>query len=430
MLLGIVFALAAFIRIWAAPLSAGPDVNQFWAFAKTFQEHGIDFYRYAGAIGDLFPEETWGFNYPPIWLLILGISLAATPGAVVTKSFIDISWRFALKGPLILADLAIGGILFWAVPGSRYKKLVFATLWLLHPTAWYESAVFGQFDVIAAGFLLLALIMLLRKQDRLAFLFAGLALLTKQHTVFSIIMMVIAASRIMSNRRLIRNCLVIAGVALIFSTPFWVTGNFPDYCRSIFYSSTDPAYQYSLMLSLNGPASLLTYLHNIFGWETIGLMRWSAGLAIAAFVTAGVFIYVKRIAPSRAILIGILLFIGLFYWINYQYLLVFIPIALFVAAETPFRSERGVALAVALFPAVWVWLFNNYAWFINFGPLAPQAKDILSRLWLTHPDLPDYVFVTYSLILTGLCLTYVVLAFVRWPQKQSEVLSDKKPETF
>jgi hypothetical protein len=44
-LLGIVFALAAFIRVWAAPLSAGPDVNQFWAFAQTFQQYGLDFYR-------------------------------------------------------------------------------------------------------------------------------------------------------------------------------------------------------------------------------------------------------------------------------------------------------------------------------------------------------------------------------------------------
>ncbi|MBN1367447.1 MAG: hypothetical protein JW967_05940 [Dehalococcoidales bacterium] len=419
---GIIIALAAFIRIWAAPLSAGPDVNQFWAFAKIFQEHGLDFYRYAGANGDIFPVQGWSFNYPPVWLLILGISLAFAPQSVVNSSFIDISWRFAMKGPLIFADLAIGGVIFWAVPGSKYKKLLFASLWLLNPAAWYESAVFGQFDTIAALFLLLALVMLVKKHDRIAFLFAGLALLTKQHTVFSIILMIIASARIMNYRYLLRNFLIIAGVSIIFSAPFWVTGNFGDYCRSIFYSSADPAYQYPLMFCFNGLASLLSYLHNIFGWETIGLIRWSVGLAIAAFITTGVFIYLKRITPLQAILIGILLFVALFYRINYQYLIIIIPLAIYAAAQTSYKSERAITLALAIFPAIWVWLFNDYAWFINFSPKAIHTEVILSRLWLSNADLPDYVYVTFSVILMCLCLTYVIMVFVRWHRKPQDVI--------
>jgi hypothetical protein len=368
----------------------------------------------------------WGFNYPPVWLLILGISLAASPLNVVTNDFIDIGWRFAIKGPLIFADLAIGGILFWAVPGSKYRKLLFTSLWLLNPAAWYESAVFGQFDVIATAFLLLTLIMLERKRDWPAFLFAGLALMTKQHTVFSILLMVIACARILSWRKLLRNCLITAGVVATFSVPFLVTGNFPSYCRSIFYSSADPAYHYPLMFSFSGSASLFTYLHNVFGWETLWLIQWSLPFAAASFIAVAALVYVKRLIPSQAILIGILLFVGLFYRINYQYLIIFIPVALYVAGTTPYKSERGVALTVALFPAIWVWLFNDYAWFINFSPMAPQAKEILGHLWLTQADLPDYAYVAFSVTLMCLCLTYVILAFVRWHRKPEMVFQDKR----
>lgn len=78
-ILGIVLILAAVIRVWAAPTSAGPDVAQFWAFAKVFQQHGLDFYRYANAQLDIFPMKGWAYVYPPIWLLISRIALFFAP---------------------------------------------------------------------------------------------------------------------------------------------------------------------------------------------------------------------------------------------------------------------------------------------------------------------------------------------------------------
>ena len=420
-LLAIVFALATLIRIWAAPLSAGPDVGQFWAFAKTFQEHGLDFYRYASGKGAIFPIQGWSFVYPPIWLLILGLALVVTPLSTVSSSFIDTSWRVAMKNPLILSDLAIGGLLFWAIPGSKYRKLLFASLWLLNPAAWYESAVFGQFDTIAAAFLLVSVIMLERRKDWLAFMFAGLALLTKQHTVFSIVFMVIAGARLMSRQRLLYNCLIMFGLVVVFSVPFMITGNFLAYFRALLLSMSSPAYHFPLMFSFSGSASLLTYLHNTLGWQTLGLIQWSTAIFIVALTVAGVFCYRKSISPAQGILVGMLLFVALYYRINYQYLIIFIPIALFVAAKTPYKSERAIALAVALFPAIWVWLFNDSAWFYNFSPVAPQGNGILARLWLSHADLPDYAYVAFSVILMCLCLTYIILTFTRWHHKSPYV---------
>ena len=128
----------------------------------------------------------WGFVYPPIWLLISRVSLFFAPHShlinVGGNLIADPAWRLAIKMPIIVADLAIGLLLYWGVPGSKRRKVLFASLWLLHPTAWFESGVFGQFDAVAAAFLLTCVILLMKGKDRLAFVFAGLAIMTKQHT--------------------------------------------------------------------------------------------------------------------------------------------------------------------------------------------------------------------------------------------------------
>jgi len=82
-LLGVVLTIAALMRLWAAPLSAGPDVAQFRAFAGLFHDYGLDFYRYADAALDIFPFEGWAFVYPPIWLLVLGATLLLVPSSTV-----------------------------------------------------------------------------------------------------------------------------------------------------------------------------------------------------------------------------------------------------------------------------------------------------------------------------------------------------------
>jgi len=231
--LGLALVLAALCRLWAAPISAGPDVVQFWAFAKVFQIHGLDFYRYADATAAFFPFKGWGFVYPPIWLLLLGLALLAAPTSIVihsiadkswpasmfVRAIVDSGWLLAMKTPIIAADLAIGCLLYWAVPGSRFRKLLFASLWLFHPTSWYESAVFGQFDAIAAAFLLAAIILLERGRDRLAFLLAGLAVMTKQHTLLPIAVMAVILARQVNWRRLGSNLAILAGVVISLS-PF------------------------------------------------------------------------------------------------------------------------------------------------------------------------------------------------------------------
>lgn len=416
----LVLALAAFFRFWAAPLSAGQDVAQFWAFAKVFQDHGLDFYRYADASLDIFPYHGWGFFYPPIWLLTLGLALLFVPSSLVAEHMIDTSWRIAMKSPIIVADLAIGILIYWAVPGSRLRKLFFASLWLFHPTAWYESAVFGQFDAIAAALLLSSVIMLMRSKDRMAFLLAGLAVMTKQHTLIPIALMVVISARYMIKRRFLTNCSILVGTVILLSIPFLFTGNFYSYARSLFFPGSTPGYQNPLVFAFSGSGALLTYLHNVFGWETSGLLEFSIPLLVIALIITAVLSYKKAITPLQGALVGFLVFISLFYRVNYQYMVIYIPLAILQASRTHYRSERVFALVLAMLPAAWLWLTNIPFWFNDHDPTYPWVTPILARIGLTERYLPDYAYVSLAVVLMCLSLAYVVLTFLRWHQPKGQ----------
>ena len=411
---GILLTGAIYIRVWAAPLSAGPDVAQFWALATVFHSHGIDFYQYGSATDGTFPFWGWGFFYPPVWLLILGLCLLGASASQATDLMVDPSWRVAMKAPIIAADAAIGCLLFWALTGPKWRRLLFAMLWLFHPTAWFESAVFGQFDAIAAVFLLASIILLEKGKDWQAFLLAGLAVMTKQHTLMAVALMIVSVMRNINQKQLIKYLLILVGVIIIISIPFLLTGNFLSYAKSILLSASSPGYQDHIMYAFNGIGSLLTYLHNTFGWDTEALFQMNIPLLIIALVAAAVFIYTKKITPVRAALVGLCLFTAFFYRINYQYLVIYIPIALLIAGRTNYWSERIVALGLALVPAVWLWLSNSAFWFTYLEPTAHQTTNMFEKIGLVRYGVPDYAFLALALTIMALCLAYVLGVFLWW----------------
>jgi len=412
--LGLALVLAALCRLWAAPISAGPDVVQFWAFANVFQIHGLDFYRYADATAAIFPFKGWGFVYPPIWLLLLGLALIIVPESAATNAIVDSGWRLAMKTPIIAADLAIGCLLYLAVPGSRLRKLLFASLWLFHPTSWYESAVFGQFDAVAAAFLLAAIILMERGRDRLAFLLAGLAVMTKQHTLVPLAVMAVIVARQVNWRRLASNLAIFAGVVIIISIPFLLTGNFSAYARSLFLPGQAPDYQFPLVYAFSGIGALLTYLQEIFGWATGGFLPFTIPIMFIAIAVVMVLSYRRTITPAQGALVGFLALLSFSYHVNYQYLIIYIPIALLVAARTQYRGERVLTLVLALLPAVWLWLSSVSCWFNFLQPASTQVNLILARIGLAHAPAPDYAYVSLALAIMGLSIAYVVCVFTRW----------------
>jgi hypothetical protein len=419
----VVFAVAAFIRLWAAEISSGPDVSQFWAFAKVFQTHGLDFYRYADAQGSIFPMQGWGFVYPPVWLVIERISLAFVPNSTLPNiggNFVaDPSWRLAMKVPIILADLAIGLILYWAVPGSKRKKVLFASLWLLHPTAWFQSGVFGQFDSIAAAFLLTFVVLLQKGKDRLAFVFAGLAVMTKQHTLAAVALVLIVCARTMNFKRLLPNVAIFAGVVAVISVPFIVTGNLVPYARSILFAGSPPGYQDPLCFAFSGFGALFTFLHNLFEWDMINWLKWLLPTMAAGYIASAIATFKRRISVLQAALIGFLVFIAFYCRINYQYLIIYIPLALLLAASSKHKIESMMALVIGMLPAVWLWISNIPWWFHDTKPGYEWVPDFFSHIGLFQRYLPDWVYTTFALAIMATSITFIVLVFANWTEPEA-----------
>ncbi|MBN1189714.1 MAG: DUF2029 domain-containing protein [Dehalococcoidales bacterium] len=423
LVLALVVLIAAWIRLWAAPLSAGPDVSQFWAFAEVFRQHGLDFYRYAAAKLEIFPFKDWAYVYPPVWLILLGLALLTVPSSLATDQMVDPGWRLAMKVPIIIADLAIGVLIYWNVPRSKPVKMLFACLWLFNPLSWYQSAVFGQFDAIAAAFLLAGVIFVERGRDTLGFLLMALAVMTKQHTLLSVAVVVASLAATADRRRLLKNCALALAAGIVISIPFLVTGNVREYLSSIFFPGQGAYYQYPLVYAFGGVGALLTYLHNWLGWETVGYLKFGVFALAVSFVAVCMLAYFRKISLERGALAGYLLFIAFFYRINYQYLVIFVALALLAAARTSYRSERVLALVLALFPAAWMWLFDNSFWFNYLEPLNPWVRQIFDSLGLVRYNIPDCVFVGFALVLMGLSLAYVLCVFLKWREPLKPAVS-------
>ena len=382
--------------------------------------HGLDFYQHADGYDSILATQGWGFVYPPIWLLLLRLALLASPGSLATADMVDSSWRLAMKTPIIAADLAIGLILVWAIPGSKLKRLLFASLWLFHPTSWYNSALFGQFDAIAAALLLASLIMFVRGKDRPGFILAGLAVLTKQHAALPALFMIAVASRQLSWRRFLADSAITVAIAVAISLPFVVGGTLVPYLRAVFLPAQQPGYQLPLVFAFSGSGAILTFLHETLDWSTEHYLIYNSPLLAATTVAALVICYVKRVRIEQAALIGILLFVGIFDRVNYQYLVIYIPLAIYCLALARSWLERSLTFALIIVPAAWVWLYDDTFWFRYLAPRVIETPLILEKLGLNH-YVPDLVYVILAGALMSLCLAYVVAVLAR-RKKASEAL--------
>jgi len=402
----VVFAMAAGIRLWAAPLSAGVDVPQFWAFARVFLDHGLDFYRYADASLDTFPVPGWRFVYPPVWLLTLGLSLWASPGSSATNEAVSISWRLAEKAPIMAADIIIGVLIYRTVRGSRWKKLLFSSIWLFNPAAWYQSSVFGQFDAIAAGLLLASVLAFERDKFKLAFILAGLALMTKQYMLLPVVVILAVYARDLGKRKAVSGSALLAGTAAVISVPFLVFGDVFSYAVSVFAPGQGFDYDNPLMYIFSGSKALSEYLRTTLGWDTVNYLALTLPLLAISVLIAAWTSYRKSVTFLNGALVGLLLFIALSYQVNYQYIIAFIPLAVLAASRVK-GWDRVLTLALGLMPAAWLWLFDTSIWFTSYEPSNRWVTPLLARVGLVR-YVPDYYYVIFAVTLMVLCLAYAL----------------------
>ncbi len=121
-------------------------------------------------------------NYPPGYIEVLWVVGATARGiAELTGASAGSVLAFLIKVPAVLADVLIGVLLFRA--GRRWfgerRGVLAAALYLFIPVTWYDSALWGQVDAVAALFMLAALVLLIDGWSEPAAVAGVLAVLMK-----------------------------------------------------------------------------------------------------------------------------------------------------------------------------------------------------------------------------------------------------------
>jgi len=124
------------------------------------------------------------YRYPPLWGYICAVSYKITSlfvkGHIRIVNIYFLTW---IKMPLIISDIAIGGLLHRFViefTGDSRQALLASILFIFNPLVIYISAHWAMFDSLCLLFLVLAEYYLVKGRLGVSALMNGLAVLTKQ----------------------------------------------------------------------------------------------------------------------------------------------------------------------------------------------------------------------------------------------------------
>ena len=166
----LVLALGLVLRLIIAQLLPGSgfgvDLGAFTFWANDLAKNGPGgFYERA-----FFHDYTPGYLYV-LWLV-----------GIIGNAFGDGAGDFLIKVPAILADLAIGWLVWSMIlelGGRRSLALGAALVAVLNPVTWFDSVVWGQVDSVGVVFLLLGLRDVWRDRPERAAVFTVIAALIK-----------------------------------------------------------------------------------------------------------------------------------------------------------------------------------------------------------------------------------------------------------
>lgn len=240
LLLALLFALI--VRIWLALAIPGytGDLYTFMSWSDRLTEQGLgNFYR-DGVFAD----------YPPGYMIVLYVL-----GAI--KSVFDLeatsaTTRLLYKLPAILADLAVGVIIYQAGL-KRFGKGIALGLMLLYvfnPSTLINSAAWGQMDGFFVLFLLLAIINNTEgRMERSAVWFAISVLIKPQTLIFTPVLLLTFLYRREWKRVLYSAGYGLAAFGLLALPFFWGNGGLAGILN--LYKTTLSSYPYATINAFN-----------------------------------------------------------------------------------------------------------------------------------------------------------------------------------
>jgi len=210
--------LGGVVRLWLSYSTGGFDVRCWFDSVKILSSSNFfSFYRLA------YPKPA-EYEYPPIWMLLLTlVALGYRMGWYTSE--LSPTFRFLVKLPIIVCDLAVALVIFLQVRrwvSDEDRALISAVAWLFNPFVIYVSSIQGMFDSICVLFLLLTVYTVEKRSFLRSGLWFSLALLTKQYAYLAVLPLL----AVFLKRRSLRGALLLfmtsALMFVIFSLPFLV----------------------------------------------------------------------------------------------------------------------------------------------------------------------------------------------------------------
>ncbi len=199
-------------------------------------------------------------NYPPLSMVMFAATghayqLLVSPGYDMQL----FAYHIFIKLPAIIADLLGCVLLFFAgqMLGGKKWALAFALVWALQPAVIYESAVWGQTDVVFSVCMAAALLAAAKKQWALCGMLAVASFLFKAQ---AIVLAPVILLLLFHSRKALEEILVgAATMALVVLIPFILSGASHDiwnvYAHSVGYYPNLSLGGYNLWWALYGDAS-------------------------------------------------------------------------------------------------------------------------------------------------------------------------------
>jgi len=416
-LLAVLIFVGTVIRVLFTFNSSGPDILQFYAFARTFDEEKWCFYLYAD-VGKSYWPYNWEYCYPPLWLfyLFLIYKLSGVQNVVIKVGEmykVDIFWVTLVKLPLLISDIIITLLI------ARYFKdnrgLVFAALWYLNPTVIYISSIFGMFDQVVTLFILLTGVFYEKKNIFMTGLCSAIAILLKQYALFPIAFLILHSIIWRRWKHALKLILVTTVILIIPFLPFIMLCGYSleslhKIINLVLLTRSSPYYPKPYCYNFNGITGLLTWIHENYNLETIIYFKFWFLIFIALLLPILYLLIKKKMDNIWIIMFCVYSCFIISLWrINYQYLIPLIALGLFSFLTEKNMKIRIPVIISSLYPALWFFIFPVSFWFYFY--ISNPNLELISILNIFSLRIVvNEVYIVYSIVFTGLLIiTYLLL---------------------
>lgn len=332
----LVFGLAFALRYALAP--APGSSYDMWAFADWANEAGkfkwLGFYTLKP--GPILTFPNYALYFP--FLAWMGQGTLAT----------ETAGRILLKLPSIIGDLFLAFVIYRAAP--RRYRLPAAAFFLFSPAVWYDSAVWGQTDVLHTFFAFLSVLAVAQKRLRTAWLLFVAAVFFKLQAIaiLPLLLVVTACSgRVRDWLKAVYPAAIFAGLVAL---PYVLASGPRNIVRSLFNTvGTYPLVSYNAW----NPWYLFQIFHRHVVSDANGNIYFQIGLlAYILSLFAVLHFLPKKAGGLAAVYAGALLTLAIFIFpteMHERYLYQILPFLAFVFFRSWKSAVASVAISLAIF---------------------------------------------------------------------------------